>query len=66
VKTLKRVLMKLQKSRTEEELDQLVPLIKEIQFFKERDIKDHDLPDIVSCLNYEFFKAGSNVFDYGK
>ena len=33
----------------------LVPLVKEIQFFKEREIKDKDYPEIVSCLTYEMF-----------
>lgn len=58
--------MKPSKSRTEENLAQLVPLIKTIQFFKERDIRDADFPDIVSCLTYESFEQGQDVFRYGK
>jgi hypothetical protein len=42
-----------------------VPLIKTIGFFKERDIKDTDFSDIVSCLTYEYFQTGSNVFEWG-
>lgn len=53
------------KNRTERDLEELVPLIKTIDFFKERDIKDADLPDIVSCLTYEFYKSGKEVFEYG-
>lgn len=54
------------KGRTEADLEKLVPLIKEIEFFRDRDIKDHDFPDIVSCLTYEHLPAGSSVFEYGK
>lgn len=58
--------MKGFRQRTEKDLEQLVPLIKTIQFFVEREIKDHDYTEIVSCLTYEYFKAGDIVFDYGK
>ena len=44
----------------------VVPYIKSIQFFKERDIRDSDLPEIVECMTYEFHKAASEVFKYGK
>ncbi len=42
----------------------LVPLIKTIQFFKEREIKDQDFIDIVSCLTYEYFSPGDFVFHF--
>jgi hypothetical protein len=58
-------LNKPSKGRTDKDLEELVPLIKKIVFFKEREIKDGDFPDIVSCLTYEFFKAGKEVFEYG-
>ena len=32
----------------------------------ERDIKDEDFYEIVSCLTYEPFKTGDIVFDWGK
>ena len=44
----------------------LVPLIKTIQFFKERDIKEQDYIELVSCLTYEQFQVADNVFEYGK
>ncbi len=43
----------------------LVPLIKTVQFFQEKDIKDADLSEIVSCLTYETRRPGDMVFDYG-
>ena len=42
-----------------------MPIVKQIQFFKERDIKNADYPEIISSMNYEFLKAGSVVFEYG-
>lgn len=53
------------KSRTEADLEMVVPYIKAIDFFKERDIKDSDLPDIVACMTHEHFKAGAEVFKLG-
>ena len=43
-----------------------MPLIKTVSFFTERDIKDSDYTDIVACLQYEFLKEGSTVFEYGE
>ena len=46
--------------------DALLPLLKDIQFFKERDnIKEEDFTEIGQCLTYEFVKRGNNVFDWG-
>eukprot|EP00347_Sterkiella_histriomuscorum_P019194 403342576 len=62
---IQRILNKPQKNRTESDLDKLVPYIKQIEFFSERDVKDQDFPDIVSCLTYEYLPAGKDVFEYG-
>ena len=50
--------------RTDSDLAQLVPLIRSIQFFIERDIKAADFPEIVSCLTHEAYDQGEEVFDY--
>ncbi|CDW81071.1 UNKNOWN [Stylonychia lemnae] len=63
--TLERILNKPQKNRTDGDLEKLVPLIKQIEFFIERDVKDSDFTDIVSCLTYEFKPSGKDVFEYG-
>ncbi len=60
------ILKKGFRSRTERDLEHLVPLIKTIQFFIERDIKDSDYTEIVSCLTYEFNRTNETVFEYGK
>eukprot|EP00347_Sterkiella_histriomuscorum_P024025 403332565 len=60
-----RILQKGFRQRTDKDLDQLVPLIKAIQFFQEREIKDQDYLEIVSCLTYEHFQKDETVFEYG-
>ncbi len=59
------ILQKGQRHRTERDLEQLVPLIKSIQFFKERDIHEADFIEIVNSLHYEYMAPGSTVFDFG-
>ena len=54
------------KKRTEKEIQALVPLIKDIQFFKEREIREQDLYDIVKFLTYEYKNTTQKVFDFGK
>ena len=54
--------------RTEKDLLNLAPLIKEIQFFKQRNIEGNHLNDICLELRHEFLPAGEFVFrqgDYG-
>ena len=49
------ILQKPTVRRNEQDLQELVPYMKEIHFFKERDIKNTDMMDIVSSLLYEKF-----------
>lgn len=60
-----KILNKPNKGKSDEDLAELVPIIKTIQFFKDRDIKDADYPEIISSMNYEFCPAGHDVFEYG-
>ena len=57
--------MKPMKKRTDYDSEALLPLIKEISFFVEREIKDSDLLDIASCLTYEFKASGQTLFEFG-
>lgn len=41
-----------------------MPILKEIAFFKERDLKDEDLCEIVQYLRYECIAANKEVFHY--
>ena len=62
------VLKKNPESRSEKDLNILAPYIKEIPFFKARNIEGSHLNDICSELRYEQYSAGEFVFhlgDYG-
>ncbi|CDW86844.1 cyclic nucleotide-binding domain containing protein [Stylonychia lemnae] len=62
------ILKKNPEFRTEKDLNNLAPLIKEIQFFKQRNIEGAHLNDICMELRYEYLQAGDFVFyqgDYG-
>ena len=50
--------------RSDHDLEKLVPLIKTIEFFYQRDIKDSDFSEIVQCLQYEHMEKGKDVFEY--
>lgn len=62
------VLKKPPEFRNEKDLTNLAPVIKEIQFFKSRNIEGTHLNDICNELRYEYFYPGEFVFkqgDYG-
>eukprot|EP00347_Sterkiella_histriomuscorum_P023290 403335214 len=61
---IKGILNKPSNLRNDHDLEKLVPLIKTIEFFYQRDIKDADFPDIVQCLTYEHIEKGNDVFEY--
>jgi signal-transduction protein with cAMP-binding, CBS, and nucleotidyltransferase domain len=64
---LRHILTKPIKRRSDEELsDALIPMMRDIQFFKERgDVKEADFAEIGQCLTYEYFKNGNSVFEWG-
>lgn len=49
-----RILIKPKKSRTEQESASLLPLLKEVKFFKERNIAETVLQKIARIANHEF------------
>ena len=55
---IRSILIKPFAKRTHEELDKLVPIIKEITFFREREILENDLAEIAKCLTYEYKAPG--------
>jgi CRP-like cAMP-binding protein len=59
------VLEKHKDDRTQSEIELLVALIKNLTFFKERDIKEKYYPEIVSCLKLKYFKGEQIVFEKG-
>jgi hypothetical protein len=59
------VLKTHKKSRTQRQLQQLVPLISELPFFKERGLDKNLMLDIVSCMEYCEVPENDFVFEYG-
>jgi hypothetical protein len=60
------VLKKHPLKRTEEDVEMVIPYMKEVKFFKDRDIKALDYPDIVNALSYEHFKDGQCIMQWGE
>jgi hypothetical protein len=56
------ILKKPAKHRTEQDLDRVIPYMQDVQFFKEREIKAQDFPDIVDALKYEYFEGDEVIF----
>lgn len=63
--TIVSVLQKPHDKRSQEEIDLLVVLIKNLEFFKTREIKEKHYPEIVPCLKLQKFKTGDFVFHKG-
>ena len=59
------VLEKSADKRTKDEIELLVVLIKNLNFFKEREIKEKYYPEIVSWLKLQKFSADETVFEKG-
>ncbi|CDW89498.1 UNKNOWN [Stylonychia lemnae] len=62
------ILKKNPEFRNDKDLSVLAPMLREIKFFKEREIQDHHLIDLCLELKYEQIESGSFVFkqgDYG-
>lgn len=52
--------------RTEEDVEMVIPYMKEVKFFKDRDIKAMDYPDIVNALSYEHFNDSQCIMQWGE
>lgn len=58
--------MKRSEERTEDDIREIIPLIRNIKFFKEQNITGYDeLTEISQCLTYEPMQRGKEVFEYG-
>jgi translation initiation factor IF-2 len=49
------ILKKQHQNRSETELNEIIKYMKEVQFFKERIVKDSDYPLMIEAMKYEFF-----------
>lgn len=58
--------MKHSEERNEKDLMVMVPLVKEIDFFKKKNIQGQDLVQICQELKHEFYREGEAVFKQGE
>lgn len=63
--TIISILEKSNEKRTQEEVEMLVVLIKNIEFFRERNIREKYYPEIVSCLKLQRYRYHQFVFHKG-
>ena len=64
--TIVSVLEKPNDKRTQDDIELLVVLIKNLEFFQTRDIREKNYPEIVSCLKLERMKVDQTVFNMGE
>eukprot|EP00347_Sterkiella_histriomuscorum_P020337 403338195 len=64
--TIIEILKKPYEKRNQKDLEMLEPLIKSIQFFKEKKLKDKDLTDICKRLRYHYCAPGKNAITHGE
>jgi len=51
--------------RTPDEINEMVEMIQQIKFFKDRNIKDKDVSELCTAFKFEHFDSHSNVFKWG-
>ena len=57
--------MKGPEYRTDRDLHLIAPFVKEVEFFKKRNIQGNDIVQVCQELKYEYFGKGEAVFKYG-
>jgi CRP-like cAMP-binding protein len=60
------VLLKPSEERKEKDFTILAPVLKEINFFKSRNMINQDIIYLCQELQYEFFTKGETIFKYGE
>jgi|APSaa5957512535_1039671.scaffolds.fasta_scaffold424208_1 hypothetical protein len=63
---LKNILAKSPRSRHVSELMVIMPMIKNVQFFKDQDVQAKDLSDVSEWLNYQFCQKGDVLYNFGE
>ena len=64
---IKNILSKAPNRRIQTDIDELVGLVHEIKFFKDRkDIKPQDFRELVTAIQYTEIEQGKSVIKYGE
>jgi hypothetical protein len=63
---MKNILQKPSGKRTDEDLDELVGLIKDIAWFKERqNLSANDIRELAACFQFEEVQEFNDVMEFG-
>ena len=57
--------MKTSEQRTEKDFHILMPIVKELKFFLQKQIVGQDLHEVCHLVKHEYMRAGDHVFKYG-
>ena len=60
------ILEKVPMLRTSSEIEKITNYLREVPFFKDRNIRDKDLDELVSAFNFESFQSGQQIMEYGE
>ena len=65
IQSIKRILQMDAPKRTDEDLDELVKLIKDVSFFKERKLSIQEIKEVASGFQFQEVEEGEDVVKYG-
>ena len=60
-----KVLLKEKEERTDKDFKEMLEIVKEIPFFKERKMADSDLIDVFNCMTVLPVEKGHTIMEYG-
>ena len=66
VQTMIQILFKPKEERKDKDFTLIAPIVKEINFFKQRNMMSQDITYLCQELQYEYFTQGECVFKYGE
>lgn len=66
IQTMIQILFKPKEERKDRDFTLIAPILKEINFFKQRNIISQDITYLCQELSYEYFTQGECVFKYGE
>ena len=65
IQKIKNILEKNNSMRTEDEIEEVVKLIKHNKFFQGKNLKEKDMVELVSAFKFQVVDSNDNVFLYG-
>ena len=65
IQKIRTILEKNNSMRSEDEIEQVVKLIKHNKFFQGKNLKEKDMVELVSAFKFQIVDSNDNVFLYG-